>query len=130
MFTATPAFSSFSSNDIEGSKRFYGEILGLPYEESMGGLSLTLAGGGRVYVYPKENHEPATFTVLNFEVDDIDAAVDRLNANGVPTKIYSDDLFPSDEKGIVRGGPEFGPDIAWFRDPAGNVLAVLSSASA
>ena len=130
MFGAVPAFSSFSSNDIEGSKRFYGEILGLPYEEAMGGLSLTLGGGGRVFIYPKENHEPATFTVLNFEVDDIDAAVDRLNANGIPTKIYSDDEWPSDEKGIVRGGPEFGPDIAWFRDPAGNVIAVLSSAAA
>ena len=126
MFGAVEAFSGFSSNAIEESKRFYGEILGLRYEEAMGGLRLFLGGGGSVFVYPKENHEPAGFTVLNFPVPDIDAAVDALNAQGVVTKIYSDDEFPSDPKGIARGGPQWGPDIAWFRDPAGNVLAVLS----
>ncbi|WP_210480888.1 VOC family protein [Naasia sp. SYSU D00948] len=126
MIRTTAAFSSFSSNDIEGSKRFYGEVLGLDYEETMSGLQLSLPGGGRVFIYPKDDHEPATFTVLNFAVEDIDAAVDSLNAQGVATKIYGDDEFPSDARGIVRGGPELGPDIAWFRDPAGNVLAVLS----
>jgi len=126
MFGSVAAFSGFSSNAIEESKRFYGEILGLRYEEAMGGLRLLLGGGGSVFVYPKENHEPATFTVLNFPVDDVDAAVDALNAQGVVTKIYSDEEFPSDPKGIVRGGPDRGPDIAWFRDPAGNVLSVLA----
>ena len=126
MFGSVAAFSGFSSNAIEESKRFYGEILGLRYEEAMGGLRLFLGGGGSVFVYPKENHEPATFTVLNFPVDDVDAAVDALNARGVVTKIYSDEEFPSDAKGIVRGGPGRGPDIAWFRDPAGNVLSVLA----
>jgi catechol 2,3-dioxygenase-like lactoylglutathione lyase family enzyme len=128
MFGSVAAFSGFSSNAIEESKRFYGEILGLRYEEAMGGLRLFLGGGGSVFVYPKENHEPAAFTVLNFPVDDVDAAVDALNAQGVVTKIYSDEEFPSDPKGIVRGGPGRGPDIAWFRDPAGNVLAVLADA--
>lgn len=128
MFKTAPAFSGFSSNAIEESKAFYGDILGLDYDEAMGGITLRLGGGGRVFIYPKDNHVPATFTVLNFEVDDIDAAVDALNTRGVVTKIYSDEEFPSDSKGIVRGGPEWGPDIAWFRDPAGNVLAVLASA--
>ena len=126
MFTQVAAFSGFSSNAIEESKRFYGEVLGLRVEEEMGGLRLLLGGGGWVFVYPKENHEPATFTVLNFPVPDVDAAVDALRAKGVETKIYSDDEFPSDEKGIVRGARFGGPDIAWFRDPAGNVLSVLS----
>ena len=127
MFQSAGSFSSFSSNRIDESRRFYGEVLGLQLEEAMGGLHLALPGGGRVFIYPKDDHEPATFTVLNFEVDDIDAAVDALNERGVQTKIYSDDQFPSDDKGIVRGGPDFGPDIAWFRDPAGNVLSVLSA---
>jgi hypothetical protein len=98
----------------------------LRFEEVMGGLRLILGGGGTVFVYSKENHEPASFTVLNFPVPDVDAAVDALNAKGVVTKIYSDEEIPSDAKGIVRGGPGWGPDIAWFRDPAGNVLAVLA----
>ncbi|WP_210506205.1 VOC family protein [Naasia sp. SYSU D00057] len=126
MFTEVAAFSGFSSNAIEESKRFYGDVLGLRVQEEMGGLRLLLGGGGSVFVYPKENHEPASFTVLNFPVQDIDAAVDELRAKGVETKIYSDDDFPSDEKGIVRGAQFGGPDIAWFRDPAGNVLSVLA----
>jgi catechol 2,3-dioxygenase-like lactoylglutathione lyase family enzyme len=127
MFQPARSFSSFSSNRIDESKRFYGEVLGLEVGEAMGGLELSLPGGGRVYIYPKDDHEAASFTVLNFEVDDIDAAVDVLNERGVTTKIYSDEEWPSDAKGIVRGGPDFGPDIAWFRDPAGNVIAVLSA---
>ena len=114
-------------DDIPAAKRFYVDVLGLELkDEPMGGLELGLGGGGVIFLYPKDNHEPATFTVLNFPVTDIDAAVDELRAKGVETKIYSDDEFPSDEKGIVRGSEQFGPDIAWFRDPAGNVLAVLS----
>jgi catechol 2,3-dioxygenase-like lactoylglutathione lyase family enzyme len=128
VFASAPAFSGFSSNAIEESKAFYGEILGLQLEEVMGGLRLSLGGGGTVFIYPKPNHEPAGFTVLNFPVDDIDAAVDELNARGVVTKIYGDGEFGTDEKGIQRTGGKWGPDIAWFRDPAGNVLAVLQNA--
>lgn len=128
MFSEVHAFSGFSSNAIEESKAFYGDILGLPVEETMGGLRLTFAGGGAVFIYPKPDHVPATFTVLNFPVDDVEAAVDYLNSRGVQTKIYSDDELPTDEKGIQRSGGKWGPDIAWFRDPAGNVLAVLQEA--
>jgi catechol 2,3-dioxygenase-like lactoylglutathione lyase family enzyme len=132
VFSDSSAFSSFSADDIEAAKRFYVDVLGLELkDEAMGGLELGLGGGGVIFIYPKDNHEPASFTVLNFPVADIEAAVDELRAKGVETKIYDDSQFPSDEKGIVRGGPggegdESGPDIAWFRDPAGNVLAVLS----
>jgi hypothetical protein len=89
----------------------------------MGGLGLHLSGGGEVFIYPKDNHEPATFTVLNFRVDDVDEAVDRLTAAGVTFERY--DGFDQDEKGIVRGGEGEGPTIAWFKDPAGNVLSVI-----
>ena len=133
MLTDSPAFSGFAVDDADRARAFYEDVLGLRVEASteMGGLlTLHLGGGTNALVYPKADHQPATFTVLNFEVDDIDAAVDRLNANGIPTKIYSDDEWPSDERGIVRGAPELGPAIAWFRDPAGNVIAALSSASA
>lgn len=92
----------------------------------MGFLDLKLPSGGSIFVYPKPNHEPASFTILNFPVADVDAAVDDLIARGVQTKIYSDAEFASDERGIVRGGGH-GPDIAWFRDPAGNVLAVMQA---
>ena len=123
MFKDTNAFSGFSSNDIPATKRFYGETLGLDVSEEMGGLGLHLAGGGEVFVYPKEDHVPATFTVLNFPVDDIEAAVDRLTAAGVTFERYEG--FEQDEKGIARG--DEGPAIAWFKDPAGNILSVLIS---
>ena len=120
MFSNSQAFSGFSTNDIAASKQFYAETLGLTVDENEGGmLTLTLGGGGTVLIYPKPDHQPATFTVLNFPVADIDAAVDELNARGVETKIYPD---LGDERGIVRG---YGPDIAWFTDPAGNVISVL-----
>jgi predicted enzyme related to lactoylglutathione lyase len=122
MFKDSKAFSGFSSNEIAASKQFYAETLGLDVSEEMDGLGLHLAGGGEVFIYPKENHEPATFTVLNFPVDDIDAAVDRLTAAGVAMERYEG--FDQDEKGIARSEGE-GPMIAWFKDPAGNILSVL-----
>ena len=126
MLSRSQAFSSFSSNRIDESIVFYRDLLGLALEEEMSGFRLSLAGGGSVFVYPKAEHVPADFTVLNFHVPDIDGAIDALNAAGVPTKIYDDDEFPTDGRGIARGGEGYGPDIAWFRDPAGNVLSVLA----
>jgi len=123
----THAFSGFSVTDVDEAKKFYGDVLGLTAEvESMGILTITLPGGARVIAYPKGgDHVPATFTILNFEVDDIDSAVDELNSKGVVTKIY-DGLF-TDDKGVQRGKASGeGPDIAWFRDPSGNVLSVLN----
>lgn len=123
------AFSGFSVDDIEAARAFYGEVLGMPVadEPMAGALQLTLPSGQGVFLYPKPNHEPASFTVLNLVVDDIDRAVDALNAAGVVTKIYTAPHdFGTDERGIARGSQRGdGPDIAWFRDPAGNVLSVL-----
>jgi predicted enzyme related to lactoylglutathione lyase len=121
MFKDTNAFSGFSVDDIPRAKQFYGETLGLNVTEENGMLMLHLAGGGRVLVYPKENHEPATFTILNFPVPDVEETVDRLTEAGVRFEHYGGDL-PTDEKGIMRGN---GPTIAWFTDPAGNILSVL-----
>lgn len=128
MLTTHYAFSGFSVNDLGAAKKFYTEALGLAVVDGkMGNLQLTLPGGHEVFIYEKPNHEPATFTILNFVVDDIDAAVDALNTAGVVTKIYDDPNLPTDEKGIARGkAADMGPDIAWFRDPAGNVLSVLA----
>lgn len=124
-FTADRAFSGFSVDDIDAAREFYGSTLGLEVSDNpMGFLDLRLPSGGSILIYVKPKHEPASFTILNFPVADVDAAVDDLIARGVQTKIYSDEEFPSDERGIVRGGA-LGPDIAWFRDPAGNVLAVM-----
>jgi catechol 2,3-dioxygenase-like lactoylglutathione lyase family enzyme len=125
MFKDTPAFSGFSVDDLDRAKQFYGETLGLSVSENPAGLELQLGGGGRVFVYPKANHEPATFTILNFQVGDIARAVDELTAAGVTFERY--DEFPSDEKGISRG--DGGPNIAWFKDPAGNILSVLEEPS-
>jgi catechol 2,3-dioxygenase-like lactoylglutathione lyase family enzyme len=122
MFKDSKAFSGFSSNEIPASKQFYGETLGLDVSEEMGGLALHLGSGADVFVYPKDNHVPATFTVLNFPVEDVDAAVDQLTAAGVTFERYEG--FDQDEKGIARGGE--GPTIAWFKDPAGNILSVLA----
>lgn len=129
MLTTVHAFSGFSVNDIDAARTFYGEVLGLTTAPGeMGNLQITLPGGHEVLVYPKPDHAPATFTILNFVVADIDAAVDELNAAGVTTKIYDDPNLPTDAKGIARGKEAgYGPDIAWFRDPAGNVLSVLST---
>ncbi|MBW9095717.1 VOC family protein [Microbacterium jejuense] len=126
MFTTKQAYSSFAVPDVEEAVAFYRDTLGLDvtvWEEMGGGFTFKLPAGGSVFVYPKEDHEPAVFTILNFGVDDIDAAVDDLNARGVVTKIYTDPDFGTDEKGISRGFMG-GPDMAWFRDPAGNVISV------
>jgi catechol 2,3-dioxygenase-like lactoylglutathione lyase family enzyme len=128
MFGQSQAFSGFSVDDLDRARQFYGETLGLQAEETGEGemrmLTLTLGGGAKVFVYPKENHTPATFTILNFPVDDIDAAVDELERRGVTLERYSG--FEHDAKGVVRGGGGDGPAaIAWFTDPAGNVLSVL-----
>jgi catechol 2,3-dioxygenase-like lactoylglutathione lyase family enzyme len=124
MFKAANAFSGFSVDDLERAKRFYGETLGLNVSENPAGLELQLGGGARVFVYPKPNHEPATFTVLNFPVANIDQAVDDLTAAGVRFERYEG--MESDERGVSRGGG--GPTIAWFKDPAGNILSVLEQA--
>jgi predicted enzyme related to lactoylglutathione lyase len=120
MFKDSMAFSTFSADDIPRAKQFYGETLGLNVEDQMDGLAVHLAGGGEVFIYPKDDHAPATFTVLNFAVDDIDDAVDRLSSAGVAFERYEG--MEQDEKGINRGE---GPEIAWFKDPAGNILSVL-----
>ncbi|MHC2998394.1 VOC family protein [Microbacterium sp. HJ5] len=125
MFTPDRAFSGFAVRDIDEAKKFYGDTLGMPVElGEMGILELKLGSGASVMVYPKADHEPAVFTILNFDVDDVEAAVDDLNARGVVTKIYDDSEFPTDAKGIAHG---MGPDIAWFRDPSGNVISVLKA---
>ncbi|MEV6578762.1 VOC family protein [Streptomyces sp. NPDC051582] len=121
MLGDSKGFSGYSVDDIEGARGFYGETLGLRVSEENGLLTLHLAGGTDVMLYPKENHEAATFTVLNFPVDDIDRAVDELTARGVAFERY--EAFGQDAKGIARATP--GPAIAWFKDPAGNVISVL-----
>jgi catechol 2,3-dioxygenase-like lactoylglutathione lyase family enzyme len=120
MFGTTKAYSGFSVNDIEAARKFYGDTLGIRVSEEHGMLILHIAGGRDILVYPKEDHTPATYTILNFPIDDIEAAVDELSRRGVRFERY--DHLKADEKGIFRGG---GPLIAWFTDPAGNVLSVL-----
>ena len=123
MFTNTRAFSGFAVDDVQKAKEFYGETLGVKTEvvdEENGLMVLHLAGGRDTFVYRKPDFEPATYTILNFEVDDVDKAVDELAARGVDFERYEG--IEQDEKGIARG---MGPDIAWFKDPAGNILSVL-----
>jgi hypothetical protein len=117
----TGAFSGFSATDIGAERTFYSTLLGATVEDGMGGI-LVKIGGQRVYIYPKEGHEPATFTVLNFETGDIEAAVDDLSAAGIVFERY--DGFDQDERGIERG---IGPPIAWFKDPAGNILSMVQT---
>ena len=118
------AFAGYSVDDIDAAHAFYRDTLGLSVaQNAMGILDIDLPGGGHVILYPKPDHQPAVFTVLNLVVADIDAAVSELNAAGVVTKIYDEPDYGTDERGIARGNG--GPDIAWFRDPAGNVLSVL-----
>jgi catechol 2,3-dioxygenase-like lactoylglutathione lyase family enzyme len=120
MFTDTKAFSGFAVGDVAEAQKFYSEVLGLRTSEQYGLLTLHLAGGRDTLVYPKQGHVPATYTILNFPVDDIDAAVDELTSRGVQFERY--DGMDQDARGINRAG---GPYIAWFKDPAGNILSVL-----
>lgn len=125
MFKAKTAFSGFSVTDLPTARKFYAETLGLQIENDGVGARLQLPGGGTVFVYPKRDHQPATFTILNFVVDDIDAAVDDLTSRGVRFERYENGP-KQDDKGILRGRAQNrGPDIAWFKDPAGNVLSVI-----
>ncbi len=124
MFKDNNPFSSFSVNDIQKAKEFYGGTLGMKVEETHGILNLYSANGSRVIIYPKTNHIPATFTVLNFPVKNVENAVDELKSKGVKFEIYDNKNIKTDEKGIFRGG---GPVIAWFKDPAGNILSVVEA---
>ena len=124
MLKDTNAFSGFSVDDIPAAREFYGTTLGLEVADTADMLDVTLGNGSHVLIYPKPNHEPATFTILNFPVADVDAAVDELAARGVAFELYDEPGLKTDEKGISRGN---GPTIAWFRDPAGNILSVIEA---
>jgi predicted enzyme related to lactoylglutathione lyase len=123
MFNHSRSFSSFSVDDLPRAKKFYTGALNLNVSEEMGGLRLRLRDGAEVFVYPKPDHVPATFTVLNFVVDDIDEAVAEITNAGVQLEHYEGEL-QTDDKGIFRGE---GPTIAWFKDPAGNILSVVNA---
>jgi catechol 2,3-dioxygenase-like lactoylglutathione lyase family enzyme len=126
MFANTPAFNGFAVDDLDAARAFYRDTLGLKVtDEEMGILSLHLAGDRPTMIYPKPDFEPATYTILNFQVADVEGAVDELSSRGVEFERY--DGFDQDEKGVART-PGGGPDIAWFKDPAGNILSVLSGA--
>lgn len=127
MFTPLAAFSGFSVKDVSAAKKFYSEILGLTVTEEKGmGLQLHLPQGGKVFVYDKANHVPATYTIFNIVVESIDTAVDELVKKGVKFEHYSMKEMPQDEKGILRGlKANMGPDIAWFTDPSGNIFSLL-----
>jgi catechol 2,3-dioxygenase-like lactoylglutathione lyase family enzyme len=125
MFQPKAAFSGFSVDDMEKAGKFYTDTLGLKVDNGKMGLTIHLPGGATVYVYQKSNHQPATYTILNFVVDDIDRAVDELTGRGVQFEHY-DGAAKTDRKGIARGiAANQGPDIAWFKDPAGNFMSVL-----
>ena len=125
MFKDTKAFSSFSVDNLQKAKKFYGETLGLEVSEAYGGrlLELHIGGGRNILIYPKDNHTPATFTILNFLVENLEQSVDDLTKRGVRFEIYNEGDIKTDEKGISLS--DEGPKIAWFKDPAGNVLSML-----
>jgi len=125
MLEDSKAFSGFAVDDLERAKQFYGEVLGLDVRENAAGLELHLGGGTAVFVYPKPNHTPATFTILNFPVSDVESTVDELTKRGVRFQHYDQPELKRDAKGIAR---DIGPTIAWFTDPAGNILSVLDGA--
>ena len=122
MLANSKAFSGFSVNDVSDARKFYEATLGLRVSEDNGMLTLHIAGGRNILVYPKDDHAPASFTILNFPVDNVESAVDELTRRGVRFERYPGMDADMDEKGIFRGG---GPLIAWFTDPAGNVLSVI-----
>ena|SRR5438045_2575929 len=124
MLGESKAFSGFSVDDIQKATKFYREKLGVEVSEANGLLTLHLAGGNNILIYSKPNHVPATFTVLNFPVQDVDKAVEELTKRGVHFEIYDLPDIKTDQKGIMRGK---GPTIAWFKDPAGNILSVLET---
>jgi catechol 2,3-dioxygenase-like lactoylglutathione lyase family enzyme len=124
MLKVKAAYSGFSVDDLAKSNEFYTKTLGLKVDDEGMGLRLHLPEGGTVFIYPKQDHQPATFTILNFVVENIDEAVDELKSRGVSFERYEGP--PQDEKGILRGrSQQMGPDIAWFKDPSGNILSVL-----
>jgi catechol 2,3-dioxygenase-like lactoylglutathione lyase family enzyme len=126
MLQNSKAFSSFSVDDVQKAKEFYKETLGLEVKDNpMGLIEVVISGSSNILLYPKPNHVPATFTVLNFPVEDIDQAADALIAKGVKFEIYNQESIKTDQKGISRGNG--GPNIAWFRDPAGNILSILET---
>jgi catechol 2,3-dioxygenase-like lactoylglutathione lyase family enzyme len=128
MLKESKAFSGFSVNDIGKAKEFYGKTLGLEVKDDTdmpGILHLEILGGNPIVIYPKPNHQPATFTILNFPVPDVEKAVDELTARGVKFIVYNEENFKTNEKGIFTAG---GPTIAWFNDPAGNILSVIEGA--
>jgi catechol 2,3-dioxygenase-like lactoylglutathione lyase family enzyme len=122
MLKDSKAFSGFSVNDLQKAQEFYGRTLGLDVTKEEEGLVLHITGGCKIFIYPKPNHVPATFTILNFPVDNVEEAADELTKRGVRFEVYNEGDLKTDEKGIFRGG---GPKIAWFKDPAGNFLSVL-----
>ena len=125
IFKNTKAFSSFSVDNLEEAKKFYGQTLGVEVSESEEGLNLQIKGGNDVFIYPKPDHVPATFTVLNFVVDDVNRTVDELSKLGIRFQIYNNGELKTDDKGIFQGKPK----IAWFKDPAGNFLSILENDS-
>ena len=125
MFKDTAVFASFSVSDLSKAKQFYAVTLGLDVKEMSVGLNLTFAGGGTAFIYPKPNHTPASFTILNFPVQNIDDAVGELTRKGVAFEKYDGEM-QTDAKGIFRGADKnHGPNIAWFKDPAGNILSLI-----
>jgi catechol 2,3-dioxygenase-like lactoylglutathione lyase family enzyme len=126
MLKTSKAFSGFSVNDIPKARQFYGETLGLDVKEDHGMLAIRLASGATVLAYPKPNHTPASFTILNFPVDDVERTVRALRERGVRFEIYREGPYKTDEQGIHRGKDD--PTVAWFTDPAGNILSVVQGA--
>ncbi len=123
VLTDARAFPSFSVDNLDKAKKFYGETLGLHVKDRPEGLELEVGDGNKVFIYPKPDHKPATFTVLNFPVDDVDVAVDKLVSTGVRFESYNLPQIKTDSRGIARD--DDGSQIAWFKDPAGNILSVL-----
>lgn len=122
-FKNTKAFSSFSVKDLDETKKFYGQTLGLEVSETEEGLILKTSGGNDVFIYPKPDHTPASFTVLNFVVDGVDNVVDELTKIGIHFQIYDKGELKTDDRGVFQGKPK----IAWFKDPAGNFLSILEN---